>query len=137
MGKGKSYKLYTMNSDLMNRLNSWDVQSWDIDTIEVETILTIGAKDASLKSWLKIIPNTYREVKNSTKKEITWPDKLMIFFLFLWRKSLVEIKSFIPSSCFRKVKYNLMYIIILPTNNNWKIITVKIRSRLPNHNMIK
>ena len=92
-----------MNLELMYLFNSWEVQSWDIDIIDVDVMKTIGNKDASTKFWLNIFAIESIEMKDSTKKDMTWPDKLMIFFLFLWHRSSREILFFMPSSCFHRV----------------------------------
>ena len=92
-----------MNKELMYLFNSWEVQSWAMDIIEVDVMKIIGNKDASTKFWLNMFAITSIERKNSTKKEMTWPDKLMIFFLFLWYKSSEDIVFFMPSSWFHRV----------------------------------
>ena len=89
-----------MKLDLMNLFNSWDVQSWTTDIIDVDVMNNIGKIDTSIKFWLNAI--AYNDNKDSTKKVITWPDKLMIFFLFLWHRSSKEILSFMPSSWFHR-----------------------------------
>ena len=92
-----------MNLELKYLFNSWDVQSWYIDIIDVDVMKTIGNKDASTKFWLNIFAIKSIEIKDSTKKDMTWPDKLMIFFLFLWYRSSEEILFFMPSSWFQRV----------------------------------
>ena len=84
----------------MYLINSGELQSWDIEIIVAEVNINNGITDGSAKSLFKTCAIKKIVVRNSIKNEVTWPDNVMTFFFFLWRRLASDILPLIPSSCF-------------------------------------